>query len=57
MKVVRTELLDFTLILTQQQFDSLREVSDKLGCSVENAVLASYLRGLSAMQQGFDIKE
>ena len=56
MEVKRIEIYDFKLALSGNDFTVLRDISDLLSCSVENAIIAIYLRGLIAMQAEFDKK-
>ncbi len=57
MIVMRTELLEYCIVLTTDEFNSIHLVSDKLDCDIEDAVIACYLRGLFALQREFKLKE
>ncbi len=56
MEVSRIELYDFKIVLTEREFSEIRDISDWLKCSIENAFIATYLRGLLAMIAEFDKK-
>ncbi len=56
MEVKRIEIYDFRLELSGNDFTVIRDISDLLKCSVENAFIAIYLRGLIVIQAEFEKK-